>query len=185
MPHLLLQELPRYECLLAASESYPTLNPSSTDAFLNLLRTSDLAFEAESAHLHQYGVSQGRFTVLMLLSRMCEQCLSPAGLADKSGVARATMTGLLDTMEKDGLVVRTNSATDRRVIEVTLTEAGHSLVESILPGYFAKVEEIISPLEDGERKEFARLLQKLQAGFSATSLVATPADTFSTQTAIL
>jgi len=165
MPHLLLRELPRFECLLNAAEKYPTLNPSSAEAFLNLLRTSDLVFEAESLHLGKYGISQGRFTVLMLLSRMCEESLSPAELADKSGVTRATMSGLLDTMERDGLVTRTMSPTDRRAVEVVLTAAGHELVDTILPGYFTRVEEIISPLSSSERMLFVTLLQKIQATF--------------------
>ncbi len=165
MPYLLLQELPRYECLLDAAEKYPTLNPSSAEAFLNLLRTSDLVFAAESVHLAKYGITQGRFTVLMLLSRMCEESLSPAELADKSGVTRATMSGLLDTMERDGLVTRSISPTDRRAVEVLLTVAGHDLVEAVLPGYFARVEEMISPLSASERTTFVSLLQKIQSAF--------------------
>ncbi|HEX8372798.1 MAG TPA: MarR family transcriptional regulator [Chthoniobacterales bacterium] len=165
MPYLLLQELPQYECLLEAAEKYPSLNPASAEAFLNLLRTSDLVFEAESLHLGKYGVSQGRFTVLMLLSRMCQTCASPAELAEKSGVTRATMSGLLDTMERDGLVTRNASATDRRAVEVVLTAAGEELVEAILPGYFARVEEMISPLDAAERKTFVSLLQKIQSAF--------------------
>lgn len=165
MPHLLLQELPRYECLLAASEKYPTLNPSSAEAFLNLLRTGDLVFEAEGLYLSQFGVSQGRFTILMLLNRMCEESVSPAELAEKSCVTRATISGLLDTMERDGLVTRTTSASDRRAVEVELTAEGQALVDAILPGYFARVEEMISPLDAAERKTFVTLLQKIQSAF--------------------
>lgn len=165
MPYLLLREVPRYECLLDASAQYPTLNPASAEAFLNLLRTGDLVFEAESLHLGKYGISQGRFTVLMLLSRMCEVCLSPAELAEKSGVTRATMTGLLDTMERDGLITRKTSLTDRRTAEIMLTPEGKNLVEAILPGYFLRIEEMIRPLNANERKTFVKLLQKIQSAF--------------------
>lgn len=163
MPRLLLQELPRYECLLAAAEKYPTFNPSSVEAFLHLLRTGDLVFEAENAYLARFQVSQGRFTILMILSRTCAGCLSPAALAEKSGVTRATISGLLDTMERDGLVTRNDSASDRRTVIVLLTEQGQDLVNAILPGYFARVEELISPLNADERKAFVTLLQKIQS----------------------
>jgi DNA-binding MarR family transcriptional regulator len=176
MPHLLLRELPRYECLLDAAERYPTLNPSSGEAFLNLLHTSDLVFEEESQHLGQYGVSQGRFTVLMLLNRMCGECLTPADLAEKAGVTRATMSGLLDTMERDGLVTRRSSATDRRVVEVHLTEQGHELIDALLPGYFARVEEMIGALDAEERKTFVHLLQKIQSVFIVASSVVVSAN---------
>src|SRR3954469_9272389 len=103
MPLLMLQDLARYECLLQAARRYPSLDPSATDAFLNLLRTGDAVFAAEAKFLAERGISQGRFPVLMLLNRGCDAISTPAGLADAAGVTRATMTGLLDTLEKDQL----------------------------------------------------------------------------------
>ena len=92
MPLLMLKDLPRYDCLLAAGQKYPTLNPRAFEAFLHLLRTGDAVFAAESAFLAQHSISQGRFTVLMLLNRCGkDQASTPAALAEESGVTRATM----------------------------------------------------------------------------------------------
>ena len=38
MPLLMLKDLPRYDCLLEAARSFPDLDPSACEAFLNLLR---------------------------------------------------------------------------------------------------------------------------------------------------
>lgn len=193
MPLLMLKDLPRYECLLQAAQRYPSLDPSATDAFLNLLRTGDAVFASEAKFLADRGISQGRFTVLMLLNRGCNHHFTPASLAEASGVTRATMTGLLDTLEKDHLTNRESDPRDRRTIHVTLTPKGKTLIDSLLPDYFRCVAEIIQPLDEVERTMLVGLLHKIQQGlaprepaeepFSAEST--TPSTPFETTSAVL
>ena len=162
----MLQDLPRYECLLRAAEKYPTLNPTASEAFLHLLRTGDMVFSAEAGFLAQHGISQGRFTVLMLLNCCSEEPCTPANLAARAGVTRAAMTGLVDTLERDGIVTREPDPTDRRSILVRLTPAGVALLEKMLPDYFACVAAIMQPLRPPERKQLVALLEKLQRGLT-------------------
>ena len=167
MPLLMLRDVPRYECLLKAAEKYPTLNPSASEAFLHLLRTGDAVYAAESRFLAQHNISQGRFTVLMLLNRCSEQPSTPADLADAAGVTRATITGLLDTLERDGVVTREADSYDRRTVLVRLTASGRALLEKILPDYFETVASIMQPLNNTERKQLVQLLQNIQQGLMA------------------
>ena len=169
MPLLMLKELPRYECLLQAAERYPTLSPSASEAFLHLLRTGDAVFGAESTFLARHNISQGRFTVLMILNRGCGQPSTPAYLAERASVTRATMTGLVDTLEKDNMVVRDGDPEDRRTVLVRLTEAGQALIDRILPDYFKCVAKIMQPLTRTERKQLVNLLQKIQQGLTVES----------------
>ena len=166
MPLLMLKDLPRYECLLQAARRYPSLDPSATDAFLNLLRTGDAVFASEAKFLAERGISQGRFTVLMLLNRGCDTISTPAGLADASGVTRATMTGLLDTLEKDQLTTRETDPRDRRTIHVKLTLKGQALIEGLVPDYFRCVAGIMYPLDEVERTLLVTLLHKIQQGLA-------------------
>jgi len=177
MPLLMLKDLPRYDCLIRAAEQCPTLQPSACIAFLNLLRTGDDVFAVVDRFLSGHAISQGGFTVLMLLGMDCHEeedpegreatqprPASPAMLAEEAGVTRATMTGLVDTLEKDGLVVREPDANDRRTIHVRLTSEGRAVLDAMLPDYFQCVADILHPLNGKERKELVRLLQKIQAG---------------------
>jgi DNA-binding MarR family transcriptional regulator len=164
MPLLMLKDLPQYECLLKAAERYPSLEPSACVAFLNLLRTGDVVFAAESEFLASRGVSHGRFTVMMLLNRGCGQASTPAELAEKAGVTRATMTGLIDTLEKDGWVARSSDPQDRRTVLVHFTERGQAVLDAILPDYFRAVSAMMHPLNPQERTQFVELLQKVQRG---------------------
>ncbi len=166
MPLLMLKDLPRYECLLGAAEKYPSLDPEAFVAFLNLLRTGDEVFEAEGDYLSGHHISHGRFMVLMLLQRPCDEPCTPASLAGESRVSRATMTGLIDTLEKDGLVIRKADKNDRRTLQVHLTPAGKSFIKKIAPGYFRRVSSILKPLKETERKQLVRLLQKIQEGLT-------------------
>jgi DNA-binding MarR family transcriptional regulator len=164
MPHLLLKDLPRYECLLECAKKFPDLNPSACESFLHLLRAGDEAFRVIDAHFHSHGLSQGRFTVLMLLfdkNNGEPHSLTPAQLAEQSGVTRATMTGLIDTLERADMVVRTPDPADRRQVSVALTEHGLRFLQSMLPEHFARINTLLEPLSENERRTLVRLLGKI------------------------
>jgi len=168
MPLLLLKNLPRYECLLEASREYPDLDPSATELFLNLLRTGDEAFRVVEAHLAQHDLTQGRFGVLMALWGNCQRegpdtPLTPAELADRTGVTRATITGLIDGLERDGLATRKPHAGDRRMTSVGLTPRAERLLQKILPEHFRQMAWLMAPLTEAERRTLVLLLTKVQA----------------------
>lgn len=165
MPHLMLKDLPRYECLLEAAKLYPALDPSACEALLHLLRAGDEVALIIDRELADHGITHGRFGVLMLLWQACEEehpsGLTPAELADKAGVTRATMTGLVDTLERDHFVHRESDPEDRRMMRVVLTAKARKFLEKILPGHFRTIAEIMQPLSEAERKTLARLLNKV------------------------
>jgi DNA-binding MarR family transcriptional regulator len=169
MPLLLLKELPRYECLLEASRQFPDLDPSAAEAFLHLLRTGDESFRVVETNLAEHHLTQGRFGVLMALWGRCraeekrDAPLSPAELAAHTGVTRATITGLVDTLERDGLVTRTPDPEDRRMMAVVLTPRGEKLLQKVLPSHFRKMAALMEPLSEAERKTLVRLLTKILA----------------------
>jgi len=172
MPFLLLKDLPRYECLLEASKAFPDLDPSATEVFLHLLRAGDSAFRTVEVHLAEHNISQGRFTVLLLLLDKADNCprpSTPAELADMAGVTRATMTGLVDTLERDGLVRREPDPKDRRMMSVNLTPKGQALLHEILPGHFQCMAALMHSLTEAERKTLVRLLNKIQQQANALS----------------
>ncbi len=166
MPHLLLKDLPRYECLQECAKVLPGLEPSACESYLHLLRTADEAFRVIDAHFHGRGLSQGRFTVLMLLLDKPgpgSLQLTPAQLAEQSGVTRATMTGLIDTLERDGLVVRRPDPADRRAQLVEMTPLGIDFITAMLPEHFRRVSTLMEPLSESERRTLVKLLGKIAA----------------------
>ena len=74
--------------------------------------------------------------------------LSPTVLAQRLLVTPASVTSLLDTLERRGLLTRTPDPDDRRKVIVTISHAGRALVEVFLPrivalqtAYFASLDE--------------------------------------------
>jgi DNA-binding MarR family transcriptional regulator len=170
MPYLMLKDLPRYECLLVAAQQFPELDPSACEVFLNLLRTGDQAFHVTESNLQRHGISQGRFTILMFLldkSNGCPQPRTPAELAEMSGVTRATITGLLDTLERDELIIRQPDPEDRRMMSVRLTEKGIAFITGILPSHFSEMASLMRALSEPERKTLVALLVKISVQASA------------------
>lgn len=167
MPHLLLKDLPRYECLLQCAQQFPGLDPSACEVFLHLLRSGDEAFRVTDAYFQGHGISHGRFTVLMLLDDMGEDkkllTFTPAQLAERAGVSRATMTGLVDTLERDGMVTRTPDLTDRRMLSVQITPQGIAFLQRVLPEHFRRISVLMESLTEAERRTLVKLLSKITA----------------------
>jgi DNA-binding MarR family transcriptional regulator len=179
MPFLLIKNLPRYECLLEAAKLFPELDPSATEVFLHLMQAGDDAFRVVDAHLAEHNISQGRFMVLMLLldkMNNCPHVRTPAELADLAHVTRATMTGLIDTLERDGLVKREPDQRDRRMMSVTLTPKGAALLKAILPPHFKRMAALMEPLNESERKTLVQLLAKITQRAGALSASTPPAS---------
>jgi DNA-binding MarR family transcriptional regulator len=98
----------------------------------------------------------------MLLDKHAPGEITPAELAEKTGVTRATISGLLDGLEKDGLVERKPDPQDRRLIRLYLTNGGEKLLDRVRSPYCEWFTSIIEPLTAEERLQLVNILQKIQ-----------------------
>ena len=171
-----LQDIPKYENIRAQAAKYPELEPSSAAAFVLLLRVASDMLAATDEYLAQHQLSQGRWIVMMLLYRAAGDgpgattrgTLNPCELASKAGVTRATMTGLLDGLERSGHIERITVEQDRRMFDVSLTPQGKSFLEGVMPGYFRLVRKLMGGLSEDEREHLITLATKL----GATAMIA-------------
>jgi DNA-binding MarR family transcriptional regulator len=81
-------------------------------------------------------------------------------VAEAIGYDRATIGGVIDRLEQKGYVTRMTSATDRRVREVTATDAGRALHRSALPIVSTLQNDILPGLNRTEREQFFALARK-------------------------
>src|SRR4051795_3496896 len=82
-------------------------------------------------------------------------------LAESTGVARPTISGVADTLERGGLVRREGHETDRRLCRVALTGEGERLIEALFPEFNAGESALTAGLDAGERATLARLLRRV------------------------
>ena len=156
-----LRDLPKYDAIRQRAAKYPELDARGLEAFLVLLRVASDVLDGLEAFLARQGTSQGKFTVLMLLNRDPDAGISPSDLAERSGVTRATITGLLDGLSREKLVVHEGDAGDRRKAVVRLTPRGRKMLEGMLPAYYRQVADLMAALTDAEKATLVDLLTKL------------------------
>jgi DNA-binding MarR family transcriptional regulator len=78
----------------------------------------------------KHGLSEGRLQILMRL-RHERDGVALGELAQMLSVSPRNITGLIDNLERDGLVARVPDPADRRSVLATLTEKGRDRIDSI------------------------------------------------------
>lgn len=160
---------PKYERIQRLVERLgaPTLDRGSLEAYLMLMSISDEIREIANTKLSCRGLGEGRIMALVLLLENQPEPLSHSRLADLMTVTKGSITGLVDSLEQDGLVKRVEAPEDRRTRLITITPAGLDLVNIYLPQKFRGIERLMSVLAPEERETLGTLLQKLQEGLPA------------------
>lgn len=92
--------------------------------------------------------------------------LEPRQIAPLAGVTRASISAVLNTLERDGLVERRRDSQDRRVVTIVLTEEGRAQVLDVHRAQRAVENEWAETLSPAERTQFLSLMRKLLAARS-------------------
>lgn len=112
-----------------------------------------------NAHPPENGVSFAQYHLLAPLADGGAQTIR--ALAEAAGVAPPTATRMLDGLDRDGLVTRTPSATDRRCVTVELTASGREALERTDAAITGARARIAGSLTEDERERAAALLRRL------------------------
>lgn len=153
---------PKYEALLNEAARLNLADQESMGVCAQTLTLAARIDRARTAALAPQGLSEGRFILLFLLNEQ-KDGVPPHILADQAGVARATITGLVDGMVRDGLVERRGNPDDRRSNLVVLTRKGRTLGKRVFPGQAEVLASAFLQLSATERRQLSRLLGKVSA----------------------
>ncbi|MCL2657332.1 MAG: MarR family transcriptional regulator [Betaproteobacteria bacterium] len=118
--------------------------------------------------LAPHGLSEGRFVLLFLLDAANEG-LAPNTLAEKAGVTRATVTGLLDGLERELLIERRADTNDRRALRIRLTHKGKQLTQKVFDQHSRWIAGLFGNFSAPERAQLAALLDKAAANLPSAS----------------
>ncbi|MGA8038786.1 MAG: MarR family winged helix-turn-helix transcriptional regulator [Acidimicrobiia bacterium] len=136
-----------FEALLAVSNIYRAAN-----AVRNRM---------ERELLSGAGLSWGGFTILFVLWIWGDR--ETGELAEECGLAKGTLSGMLTTLEKSGLVERSRHPEDGRRVNVSLLQPGLDRIEALFPEFNQMEARFTARLSDQERRELARLLRTVTA----------------------
>jgi DNA-binding MarR family transcriptional regulator len=96
--------------------------------------------------------------------------LSPTTIAERLIVTTASVTSLLDTLERRGLVARRPDLADRRRVLVELTAAGRTHVDRVLPEMVALQTAVLAEMSEPQRKQLLALLDVVRRGVDAVDV---------------
>jgi DNA-binding MarR family transcriptional regulator len=139
---------------------YPGANKLATEAVINLIRTSSFLVAELDRVFRRYAITGAGFNVLMIL-RGAHGPLSPYEIGERRLVTRGTVTGLLDTLEKQELVRRRPHPEDRRMLLIEVTEHAEALLDEVCDELFPAQAEMMAGLTGSEKDSLVRLLGKL------------------------
>ncbi|GFO57154.1 MarR family transcriptional regulator [Geomonas sp. Red276] len=108
-----------------------------------------------------YDLTPQQFGLLGFLWQ--EDGLTQTELSARSQIDRTTMGGLIDRLEKEGLVARFSHPEDRRAYQICLTEVGKALQSQLTPLALRVQERVVEKLEPGEVEILKNLLEKMRS----------------------
>jgi MarR family transcriptional regulator for hemolysin len=136
--------------------------PALAPLGLQLSRTARVVTNAFERAMAEAGGSASAWQVLVLVR--AGQWGTQAEMAHAMGITGATLTHHLNALEDQGLVRRWREASNRRVQQVALTDAGEALFDRLREVAMRHDQRLRSMLSDKEAEQLGRLLDKLRAG---------------------
>jgi DNA-binding MarR family transcriptional regulator len=146
----------------------PDVDPRAMRLVLTLYRASNaMVYDLESAVHRPHGWSWAGFRVLFVLWLVGPQ--SAMRVAQLSGMSRAAVSALVNTLERDGLVSRRQAGHDRRAVELALTDSGARVFAAAFADHHDRERTWAGALTAAEADQLTALLEKLMTGPAATS----------------
>ncbi len=153
-------------------------------------------FRAYAERLIAFGCEMGRLRAsdrinkgmrglpaIMRTLSMAGEPLSPSEIAHRTGVSDARVANALRALEERGLVSRSTSLSDRRRVEVSLTEEGAAQHERLRENGISMVADFLEELGEQDSREFVRIVGRIEslmaARYEQGRQVRPPADPFS------
>lgn len=131
-------------------------------AMFNLFRVSARLIADLEQHVYRpAGLSSAGFRVLFTVWVFGE--LEPRRIAALSGVSRAAVSSVLNTLERDGLAERSRESADRRLVTVRPTAEGERRVVATYRAQNRREGQLFAPLPPDELARFTAAMRALLA----------------------
>tara|TARA_B100001079_G_scaffold225675_1_gene202893 strand:- start:305 stop:739 length:435 start_codon:yes stop_codon:yes gene_type:complete len=122
---------------------------------------SSFLIDLQSLYRKNVSISGASFPQILALSIIPDDGIEMSALSKKIGIDNSTATRLVMGLEKKGWVNRRSANYDKRVIQVTLTQAGDEIqtqLEQQFDSLGAAIEREVDPLDRNEMIEYVSSL---------------------------
>ena len=115
--------------------------------------------------LREHGLSWTGFVVLWVV--WIWDGLETRRAADSAAISKATLTGVVKTLEARGLIARRVSDTDRRLVNLELTPSGVALMKDLYPAFNAAEAEVVAGLSPRSLAQLTNNLRSIVTNLEA------------------
>ena len=149
----------------AYAEKYDFAERDAIEVHQRLLATAEAVQRSNQRLIGSYGSDKtpGRYGVLRVLYFAPEGRMSQNEIGEHMNTTPASITYLVDSLERDNLVARRPHPTDRRVTWVELTPDGITTCETLVPAMARHMTALAANFTPRERLQLNKLLVKLRA----------------------
>ncbi len=125
-------------------------------------RVNDRANES----LAPLGLNAGKYNYLVALSSSKTRSRTLNEISTLIHTSSATVTGMIASLERDGLVERQHNPLDGRSTVAKLTRRGEAVLRKAVPSHHRRIEELMDGFSREERRQLFSLLLKLGIHFA-------------------
>jgi DNA-binding MarR family transcriptional regulator len=133
----------------------------ATECTMNCVMTYDLLIKRIEETQRPLGLSAATGLVITQLANS-KKPMSPSELSENLILSRATITGLLDTLERRGYVTRKPHPTDRRMLLVEITDEGRKAARTMREQLYPQQKKWFEVLNPEEQKQFIQFMWRIQ-----------------------
>jgi DNA-binding MarR family transcriptional regulator len=112
--------------------------------------------------LATFGLSHGRFSLLLVALDRRNQPVLASRLASMLGKSKPTVSRMVARLESDGLIRSHPDELDARAKQLTLTDAGRQLLDRVIPEVNQRGRLLAERIDDNEKEMLLPILSKLQ-----------------------
>jgi DNA-binding MarR family transcriptional regulator len=155
-------------------DEFPDARRAATLCAASVMRTANrLLSEIDRRRRTVAALSASASQILAIVEGAGEP-LPPHVIAGRLLITSGTMTSLLDTLERRGLIRRVPHPSDRRKLLIDITDEARAVLDRMLPRVHGASRDAFAVLSDAECETLVGLLERVQAQLDALGQEAVP-----------
>ena len=149
----------------------PKLSRLQASSWIAVVETYQECNRRYAAMLREFDLTVPQFDVLNAIYSLGDDAL-PKRIADRMLVTRGNVSGVLNRLQEQGLIVTRQRQGDRRSFVCKLTPAGLKLFEGARTGAALFIEEQLSPFDEQEMQSIEEQMRRMQSHLKTLDPVA-------------
>ena len=157
------------DSLRGSAALYGGFDLLSAETALNVHCTYDILHQQLARRMSEVGLSKSTANILLVLRHGPPEGMQLHDLGELLLVSKASITGLIDHLEKKGYVKRIIDAQDRRARYARITPKAEALLDKFMPTHYENIRILLQDLSNKEKQALVDLLRKARLSLAAHS----------------